>query len=83
MHGPMGDDVQSAYHGPYPIEEKVGKSCIKIHTGYYANGTKRTEIRHWNSCYPAPPETTETNFKKALGRKPLNPHALPFIANEN
>ena len=66
-------------HGPYKIVDKLGKSCLKIHTGDFANGTKRTEIRHWNTCYPTTLDSDQPSaVKKPLGRKPLNVKAKPF-----
>ena len=66
------------WEGPYPIIERIGKSCLKIKTAEYKNGEPRTEIRHWSTCYPAHPEDTQSAVKPTLGRKPLNIHAEPF-----
>ena len=69
---PKKTPLGARYLGPYPIEERQGKSCIKIITGYYKNnGKPRTEIRHWNTCYPAP-LGCESAVKPPLGRKPQN-----------
>ena len=67
------------FEGPYPILQRLGKSCLQLKVGDYKDGTPRTEVRHWNTCSPAEvgPET-ENATKPTLGRKPLNPKAPEF-----
>ena len=60
--------------GPYKILERLGKSSLKLRAGYYANGTPRIEIRHWNTCYPADlAADAKEASRPALGRKKLAP----------
>ena len=55
--------------GPYPILQKLGKSCLQIKTGEYKSGSPRTEIVHWRNCIPfTPPEGTEEAHRPTLGR---------------
>ena len=57
--------------GPFPIEQRLGKSSVKIITGQYKNGTNRTEIQHWNNCTPyILPDYQDSAVKVPLGRKP-------------
>ena len=39
-----------AYQGPYPIVDRPSPSTITIRVGSYANGTPKTELRHWDTC---------------------------------
>ena len=41
-----------AADGPYPIEERLGKSSLKIKTGTFVSGKPRTEVVHWRNCIP-------------------------------
>ena len=71
------------WDGPYPIKERIGKSCLKLITGHYANGRERTEVRHWRTCFPADPaDDTPVAQKPLLGRKPtrLNADAREFVS---
>ena len=57
------------YDGPFLIQERLGKSCIKIVVGHYNNGKPRTEVRHWRSCWPQTlEEDTPTAARPKLGR---------------
>ena len=61
--GPLSD-------GPYPILERLGKSCLKIKTGEFVFGKPKTEVVHWRNCTPhtlTPTEKPATRPK--LGRK--------------
>ena len=63
--------LQHTYEGPFKIVERVGRSCIKVQVGLYADGTPSIETHHWENAKPAvldenQPEAT----KKKLGRKP-------------
>ena len=51
--GPIAD-------GQFPIVRRLGKSCLEIQVGEYVNGKPRTEIRHWRTCHPAPPQENIT-----------------------
>ena len=63
--------LSPAYHGPYPITERLGKSSIKLLVGHFVNGTERQEIHHWKNCHPMVlPEDTVPASKPTLGRKP-------------
>ena len=59
------------YDGPWPIEEKLGESCLKIRVGFYASGEPRFETVHWSNCQPAvvKPGAPEVS-RPALGRRP-------------
>ena len=57
------------WDGPFEIDQRLGKSCLKLKVGEYKNGQFRTEIRHWKSCYPADmPEGSQGAYRPALGR---------------
>ena len=72
--------LESKWDGPYLIKQRLGDSALKLLVGHFANGRERTEIRHWNSCYPLDPNSPlPTASKPSLGRKPLNAEATPFI----
>ena len=72
---PLGEK----WDGPYKILERLGDSALKLMVGHYSNGSVRTEIRHWNTCYPLDPNSPlPTASKPSLGRKPLNPVAMSF-----
>ena len=59
--------------GPFPIEQRLGKSCLEVRTGYYTSGQrkgqKRLEVHHWLRCKPAPTPDADAERPK-LGRKP-------------
>ena len=57
--------------GPYPVLEKVGKSCLKVQVGTYNNGNPRSELMHWSNCQPAnmAPDTNIAQ-RAPLGRRP-------------
>ena len=59
------------YEGPFEIVERVGKSCIRIRVGSYADGSPRYELQHWENAKPAvlSPDMEPAERKK-LGRKP-------------
>ena len=60
-----------AWDGPFRIVERLGDSALKLKVGHYANGQERTEIRHWNTCYPLDPNTPlQEAVRPFLGRKP-------------
>ena len=61
--GPIND-------GPFTITDRLGKSCLRLQVGHYANGQPREETRHWRSCYPADvAEDTAPASRPALGRR--------------
>ena len=63
--------LQHSYEGPFPILERVGKSCIKVQVGLFADGTPRVETHHWENAKPAVlSENQQPGTKKKLGRKP-------------
>ena len=63
--------LQHTYEGPFPILERVGRSCIRVQVGTYADGTPRVETHHWENAKPAVlAENQEPATKKKLGRKP-------------
>ena len=66
------------YEGPFEITQRIGKSCLKVRTGNWVNGTPRHELAHWNNCVPAP-GTLITAEKAKRGRKTLNANAPEFI----
>ena len=65
------------YRGPYEVVERIGKSCLKVRVGNWANGNAQHELAHWNNCFPkfVPSEPVE---KPRRGRK-LNANAVPFV----
>ena len=68
-----------SYDGPFKITEKVGKSCIQVRAGSYANGEPRLELHHWENCKPAHiDKSTPEAERPKLGRK-LNPRAPDFF----
>ena len=78
---PKTTPLGPGFEGPYPILDRLGKSCLRLQTGEFANGEPRTEVRHWKTCYPAEPglELQVGNASKpSLGRKPLRAAAIPF-----
>ena len=71
--------LEPRYDGPFPILQRLGKSCLQIEVGRYVSGQPRTEVRHWNTCSPADvAPSTENAIRPTLGRKPLNPKAKTF-----
>ena len=51
--------------------ERVGRSCIKVQVGLFADGTPRVETHHWENAKPAVlAEDQQPATKKKLGRKP-------------
>ena len=65
-HTPLG----KLNDGPYPVLEKLGKSCLKIQTGEFVSGAPRTEVVHWRNCTPYDPPTDLPNAQRPkLGRK--------------
>ena len=51
--------------------ERVGKSCIKVQVGLFADGTPRVETHHWENAKPAVlADDQQPATKKKLGRKP-------------
>ena len=59
------------YDGPFPLTERLGKSCIRIFVGNDAKGLPRFEVQHWRNCHPVqlPPSTTPAT-RPLRGRKP-------------
>ena len=45
--------LSTIFDGPFPITDKLGKSCLKLQTGTFKTGAPRSEVRHWNTCVPA------------------------------
>ena len=64
--------LQHVFEGPFEVVERIGKSCIRIRVGSFADGTPRYEVHHWENSKPAvvTPDM-EPAEKKKLGRKPL------------
>ena len=63
--------LEPKWDGPYPIVNKLGKSCIEVKMGNLANGEPRTQVWHWSNCKPADvAEGEELSERPALGRKP-------------
>ena len=76
---PKTTPLGKVFDGPYPITNRLGKSCIELQTGTFVSGKPRKEIRHWRTCYPAHPnDDIQSAEKPKLGRKPLNAAAAPF-----
>ena len=72
------------YDGPFEIKERLGESTLRIKVGDSTNGEGRTELRHWNSCYPVPPNFAgESAQRPTRGRKKLNANAEPFVPKDN
>ena len=62
--------LQHTYEGPFKIVEHLGKSCIKIHVGSYADGTPRHEVQHWENAKPAVLQDDQPEAERPkLGRK--------------
>ena len=56
--------------GPFPITQRIGKSCLEIKVGDYNSGAPRLETRHWRTCFPADVEEGQQPGRKPnLGRK--------------
>ena len=67
------------YEGPFPIQQRIGNSCLKIKVGNWANGAPRHELTHWNNCHPLPLTTDwEEAHKAKRGRPALNANAPSF-----
>ena len=61
--------LDPVYSGPFPILERLGKSCLKIEVGKFKSGSPRTEVHHWRNCVPScPPEGTKPATRATLGR---------------
>ena len=68
------------FDGPFEIIERVGKSCIRLRVGSFANGEPRYELQHWENCRPAHLAEGSTPAEKPkAGRKPLNHKAPEFL----
>ena len=66
--------LQHTYEGPFRIIERVGKSCIRVHVGSYADGTPRHEVHHWENAKPAVLQDNQAEAeKKRRGRKEKGP----------
>ena len=62
--------------GPYPIIERVGKSCLRVQMGEMAGGQPRIETLHWSNCAPAHmDENSEIAKRPKLGRKSKKDHS--------
>ena len=71
--------LEPLYRGPFEILERLGDSTLRVKVLEFAGGAPREEIRHWNCCFPAPPQPDiQVDSRPALGRKPLNAKATPF-----
>ena len=58
------------WEGPYPITERVGKSCLKVQMGELAGGQPRIELQHWSNCRPADLQDDVVSAQRPrLGRK--------------
>ena len=75
--------LQHAYEGPFPIIERVGKACIRVRVGSYADGRPRTELHHWENAKPAvlSPSTVVAE-RGPLGRKPNVPSTTTETNNQ-
>ena len=68
------------YDGPYEIVQRIGKSCLKVRVGNWANGQPRHELTHWNNAYPVPVDADIPAAEKVRrGRKPLDANAPTFL----
>ena len=66
--------LQHTYEGPFKIVERVGRSCIKVEVGLYADGTPRIETHHWENAKPAVlEENQEPATKKNWVGNPIQP----------
>ena len=68
------------YQGPYPIQQRIGDSCLKIQVGNWANGKPRHELTHWNTCYPVPLTLDVDNAHKSKRGRKLNANAPTFVS---
>ena len=60
--------------GPYPIVERVGKSCVRLEVGEYSDGTPRLELHHWANLTPADVRPDgDIAVKPTLGRPKSSP----------
>ena len=79
--------LSAKYDGPFEIIERLGKSCLKIKVAEYQDGTPRTEIRHWRTCWPASvTEDTTPAVRPSLGRrakKKYGPYASTGVRPES
>ena len=75
--------LQHTYEGPFEIIEHIGKSCIRVRVGSFADGRPRYETHHWQNAKPAmlAPED-KLGERKPLGRKPDILSNTPPIENE-
>ena len=66
------------WDGPFKINRRIGDSTLELIVAHYNDGRPRLELRHWNTCFPAPLDLETTAVRKPLGRKPLNAKAPEF-----
>ena len=50
---PKPTPLGPVFRGPYPINQRLGKSCLQVSVGVFDNGTPRFDVVHWNNCQPA------------------------------
>ena len=41
------------FKGPYPIDARLGDSCLRLRKGHYVSGEPKLQTVHWNNCKPA------------------------------
>ena len=58
------------FDGPFPIVERQGNACVKLHVANYANGQPRYEVQHWQNCKIPDFDDPLTATRPALGRPP-------------
>ena len=59
------------YDGPFPIVERLGRSCVKVKVGVTAGGAPRYEVQHWNNLKPAHMSgPTAEAIRPTVGHKP-------------
>ena len=68
--------------GPFPILERPSKSTLKLIVGTNPDGSRKTEIQHWENCQPAALEVgAKVAERPKRGRKPKEaPPSTPGTA---
>ena len=62
------------YRGPFKILQRLSRSTVRIQVGTYADGSARTEDRHWCDLKPIKLQDSEIKLdeRPKLGRKPID-----------
>ena len=72
--------LQPSFAGPFPIEERLSKSTIKIRVGYKVSGDPIYEVRHLNDIKLVSPGSNVEEASRPKKGRPRKQPDLPEVS---